>query len=166
MEYVLPPNVESLCIEILVQPFRDYQVLSDFLVLNKHIRSLTFKKLTAESNDDMLLMQQTLQEMPFLEEINFQGCFHDLKFVNSSVDNTILLGLRDRRKPIRRVRFVDTFLGNRTMGNLIELANENLIHSELKFNGSSFTRSKQSLFSLLGNQALITSISQLNALRM
>ena len=57
MEYVLPPNVESLCIEVLVQPFRDFQVLSDFLTLNKHIRSLTFKKLTAESNDDMLLMQ-------------------------------------------------------------------------------------------------------------
>ena len=67
----------------------------------------------------MVLMQETIQQMPILEEINFNQCFHDLKFANSSVNNTILLGLKNRRKPIRRVNFNETFLGNKTLNNLI-----------------------------------------------
>ena len=80
--------------------------------------------------------------MSFLEEINFYRCFRDLKLTNNSVDNTILLGLKDRRKPIRRVRFIDSFLGNRTLINMISLANEALIHTELKISGSSFIRAQ------------------------
>ena len=106
-------------------------------------------------------MQETLQELRSLEELNFNSCFHDLKLVNSDVNNTILLGLRDRRKPIRRLRFKDTFLGNKTLLNLIELANETLIHSELKIHGSSFVRSKQALFSNVGRTNLVKTVAQL-----
>ena len=73
--------------------------------------------------------------MIILEEINFHRCFKDSKVTNNAVDNTILLGLRDRRKPIRRMRCYDSFLGNRTLVNMIELASETLIHSELKIFG-------------------------------
>ena len=82
-----------------------------------------------------------------LEEINFHRCFKDSNLINNAVDNTILLGLRDRRKPIRSMRCVDSFLGNRTLVNMIELASETLIHSELKISGSSFIRKQKSLFS-------------------
>ena len=79
--------------------------------------------------------------MPVLETINFNGCFHDLLVTNNQVNNTILLGLKGRKRPIRRVRFIDTFLGNKTLGNILELAEENLIHSELRIHGSCFIRS-------------------------
>jgi len=73
--------------------------------------------------------------MPVLETINFKNCFHDLMLLNNSVNNTILLGLKGRKRPIRRVCFIDTFLGNRGVGNILELAEDNLIHSELKIIG-------------------------------
>ena len=40
---------------------------------------------------------------------------------------------------------------------MIELANEALIHTELRIWGSSFTRSKQSLFSTIGQKSLVKS---------
>ena len=66
----------------------------------------------------------------------------------------MLLGLKNREKPIRRIHFTSTFLGNKTLVHLIDLAAESLIHSELKFDGdSAFTRSRSSLFSQLGKNS-------------
>ena len=90
-------------------------------------------------------MQETIQEMPVLETIEFSRCFLDLIRTHSKVNNTILLGLKGRQRPIRRVLFDQTFLGNRTINNILELAEENLIHSELRIRGASFARGDQDL---------------------
>ena len=57
LNFVLPPNVESLRVEVQLQPFTDFEALSEFLALNRHIRELTFDRLPAQSNQYMQLMQ-------------------------------------------------------------------------------------------------------------
>ena len=71
LSFVLPANVESLRIEVLVHPFNDYQNLAQFLKLNKHLRAVTFERLPAQSNDAMAQMRLALAQMVFLEQLTF-----------------------------------------------------------------------------------------------